>query len=79
MAFSMIINRPLSKNDFCAKPGLSYHHQMPPAGLSSLNSFTFFPTNVVLHLEGWAAGDGNMVSFDATIRNAPKKNCLLDS
>ena len=79
MAFSIIINRPLSKDDFCAKPGLSYQQQMPAAGLSSLNSFILFPTNVVLHLEGWAEGDENMVSFDATIRIAPKKNCLLDS
>jgi len=79
MAFSIIINKPLYKDDFCPKPGLSCHHKMPPAGLSSLNSFTLFPTNVVLHLEGWAEGDGNMISFGATIRNAPKKNCLLDS
>jgi len=79
MAFSIIINRPLYKDDLCAKPGLSYHHQMPQAGLSSINSFTLFPTNVVLHLEGWAEGDVNMVYFGATIRNAPKKICLVDS
>jgi len=79
MAFSIIINRPLSKDDLCAKPGLSYQQQMPPAGLSLLNSFTLFPTNVVLHREGWATGDVNMVSFGAAIGNAPKKNCLLDS